>query len=218
MLAMTELRRWPVLVGGGLLNVSLGTYYAWSVYVPALEKEFGWTRTQTSLVATIDMVMLASMFLVAGFVQRRFGSQMNALIGGTLFSLGLFLASFTTSLPMLYLTWGVMLGAGLGFGYSAPIAAGSRWYPDHLGIVNGLAIGIFAAGSGICGPIAGLDDREHGLARHLPRARGRLLPVLHGGHLPPEGFRRPATRPRRPKPPPRAPSACRWSTSKPPRS
>lgn len=151
---MTELRRWPVLVGGGLLNVSLGTYYAWSVYVPSLEKEFGWTRTQTSLVATIDMVMLASMFLVAGFMQRRFGSQLNALIGGILFSLGLFLASYTTSLTMLYLTWGVLLGAGLGIGYSAPIAAGSRWYPDNLGIVNGLAIGIFAAGSGICGPIA----------------------------------------------------------------
>jgi len=152
---MTEHRRWPVLLGGGLLNVSLGTYYAWSVFVPALEREFGWTRTQTSLVATIDMVMLASMFLVAGFMQRRFGSRLNAFIGGLLFSLGLFLASWTTSLPTLYLTWGVTLGAGLGFGYSAPIAAGSRWFPDHLGIVNGLAIGIFAAGSGIFGPIAG---------------------------------------------------------------
>jgi len=61
--------RWPALVGGGLLNVALGTYYAWSVFVPALEREFGWTRTQTSLVATIDMVMLASMFMVAGLIQ-----------------------------------------------------------------------------------------------------------------------------------------------------
>src|SRR5258707_505004 len=57
--------RWPALVGGGLLNVALGTYYAWSVFVPALEREFHWTRTQTSLVATIDMVMLASSFLLA---------------------------------------------------------------------------------------------------------------------------------------------------------
>ena len=153
---MVTQKRWLVLVGGGLLNVALGSYYAWSVFVPALEKEFGWTRTQTSLVATIDMVMLASMFLVAGFMQRRFGSRLNAFIGGLLFSTGLFLASWTTSLPMLYLTWGVTLGAGLGFGYSAPIAAGSRWYPDHLGIVNGLAIGIFAAGSGIFGPVAGI--------------------------------------------------------------
>ena len=62
--------RWPALVGGGLLNIALGTYYAWSVYVPALEKEFGWTRTQTSFVATIDMVMLASSFLVAGLLQN----------------------------------------------------------------------------------------------------------------------------------------------------
>ena len=152
---MTQHRRWPVLVGGGLLNVALGTYYAWSVFVPSLEREFGWARTQTSLVATIDMVMLASTFLIAGFMQRRFGSQLNAFVGGLLFSSGLFLASWTTSLPVLYLTWGVTLGAGLGFGYSAPIAAGSRWFPDHLGLVNGLAIGIFAAGSGIFGPIAG---------------------------------------------------------------
>ncbi|HEY7289128.1 MAG TPA: OFA family MFS transporter [Vicinamibacterales bacterium] len=146
--------RWPVLVGGGLLNVALGTYYAWSVFVPPLEREFGWSRTQTSLVPTIDMVMLASMFVVAGFMQRKFGSRLNAFLGGLLFSVGLFLASWTTSLPMLYITWGVILGAGLGFGYSAPIAAGSAWFPDHLGIVNGLAIGIFAAGSGVFGPIA----------------------------------------------------------------
>src|SRR5260370_8041946 len=62
--------RWPALVGGGLLNVAIGTYYAWSVFVPALEKEFGWTRTQTSLVPTIDMVMLASNFLLAGFLHN----------------------------------------------------------------------------------------------------------------------------------------------------
>jgi OFA family oxalate/formate antiporter-like MFS transporter len=152
---MTHHRRWPVLVGGGLLNIALGTYYAWSVFVPSLEKEFGWSRTQTSLVATIDMVMLASMYLLAGFMERRFGSRLNAFVGGLLFCAGLFFASWTTSLSMLYATWGFILGAGLGFGYSAPIAVGSRWFPDHLGLVNGLAIAIFAAGSGVFGPVAG---------------------------------------------------------------
>src|SRR3954454_9999972 len=87
--------RWPVLVGGGLLNVALGTYYAWSVFVPALEREFGWSRTQTSLVPTIDMVMLASMFVVAGLLQNRLGPRTVATIGGMLFSLGLLLASWT---------------------------------------------------------------------------------------------------------------------------
>jgi OFA family oxalate/formate antiporter-like MFS transporter len=147
-------RRWPVLLGGGLLNVALGTYYAWSVFVPALEREFGWTRTQTSLVPTIDMVLLASTFLLAGVIQGRLGPRPIATIGGALFSSGLLLASWTQSLPMLYLTWGVMVGVGLGFGYLTPITVGSKWFPDHRGLVNGLAIGIFAAGSGIFGPIA----------------------------------------------------------------
>src|SRR3954454_13417962 len=151
----SDLPRWPALVGGGLLNVALGTYYAWSVFVPALEKEFGWTRTQTSTVATIDMVMLASSFLIAGMLQNRIGPRAVATIGGLLYSTGLFLASYTQSLTTLYLTWGVMVGIGLGFGYLAPITVGSKWFPNHRGLVNGLAIGIFAAGSGLFGPIAG---------------------------------------------------------------
>jgi len=147
--------RWPALVGGGLLNVAIGTYYAWSVFVPPLEKEFGWTRTQTSLVPTIDMVMLASNFLIAGFLQDRFGPRAIATFGGLMFSAGLFLASYTNSLPMLYLTWGLMVGIGLGFGYLPPISVGSKWFPHQRGLVNGLAVGIFAAGSGIFGPVAG---------------------------------------------------------------
>ncbi len=146
---------WPALVGGGLVNVALGTYYAWSVFVPALEREFGWNRAQTSLVPTIDMVMLASMFLVGGFILDRLGPRKVTALGGILYSSGLFLASFIHSLPMLYLTWGVIVGAGLGLGYLTPITVGSKWFPDHRGLVNGLAIGIFAAGSGIFGPIAG---------------------------------------------------------------
>ncbi len=137
------------------MNVALGTYYAWSVFVPALEREFGWNRTQTSLVPTIDMVTLSSMFVLAGFLQNRIGPRTVATIGGMMFSLGLFLASFTQSLPMLYLTWGLMIGTGIGFGYLVPITVGSKWFPQHRGLVNGLAIGIFAAGSGIFGPIAG---------------------------------------------------------------
>ncbi len=138
------------------MNVALGTYYAWSVFVPALEREFGWSRSQTSLVPTIDMVMVASMFLAAGFLQRRIGPRPIAAIGGALYVSGLLLASWTHSLPMLYLTWGVMVGAGIGFGYLVPITVGSKWFPHHRGLVNGLAIAIFAAGSGIFGPLAGM--------------------------------------------------------------
>jgi OFA family oxalate/formate antiporter-like MFS transporter len=190
--------RWPALVGGGLLNVALGTYYAWSVFVPALEKEFGWVRTQTSLVSTIDMVMLASMFMVAGFLQRRIGPRTVATIGSVLFCSGLFLGSFAHSLPMLYLTVGVMLGAGLGFGYLPPITVGSKWFPHNRGLVNGLAIGIFAAGSGIFGPIAGYLIAHIGWRATLQVLAGVFFVfTMVGSYLlkdPPPGYQAPAAK------------------------
>jgi OFA family oxalate/formate antiporter-like MFS transporter len=180
------------------MNVALGTYYAWSVYVPALEREFHWTRTQTSLVATIDMVMLASTFMIAGLLQDRLGPRRVATIGGLLFSSGLFLASWTTSLTWLYLTWGVMVGAGLGFGYLAPITVGSKWFPNHRGLVNGLAIGIFAAGSGIFGPIAGSLIERIGWRGTFQTFSGLFFVfTMVGAYLmkdPPAGYVAPASR------------------------
>src|SRR3954468_7296589 len=190
--------RWPVIVGGGLLNVALGTYYAWSVFVPALERELCCTRPQTSLVATIDMVMLAAMFMVAGLLQDRIGPRTVATIGGLLFSLGLFLASFTHSLGWLYATWGVMVGAGLGFGYLAPITVGSKWFPDHRGLVNGLAIGIFAAGSGIFGPVQSALVERIGWRGTFQFFAGLFfLFTMVGAYLmkdPPEGYVPPVSR------------------------
>jgi len=47
------MNRWRVVAGGVLMNLALGSLYAWSVFVAPLEKEFGWRRAQTSLVFTI---------------------------------------------------------------------------------------------------------------------------------------------------------------------
>lgn len=123
--------------------------------MPALEAEFHWTRTQTSLVSTINMVLLATMYNVAGTIIGRVGARTIAIIGGVLFSGGFMLASFAHSLPVMYLTAGVLVGLGLGFGYLPPLSVGFKWYPEARGLVSGLAVGIFAAGSGIVGPIAG---------------------------------------------------------------
>jgi OFA family oxalate/formate antiporter-like MFS transporter len=151
----TPFTRWHALAGGCALNIALGSYYAWSVFMPALEAEFHWTRTQTSLVSTINMVLLATMYNVAGTIIARVGSRAIAVIGGVCFSSGFLLASFAHSLPVMYLTAGVLVGLGLGFGYLVPLSVGFKWYPEARGLVSGLAVGIFAAGSGIVGPIAG---------------------------------------------------------------
>jgi OFA family oxalate/formate antiporter-like MFS transporter len=148
--------RWHALAGGCLFNIAIGSYYAWSVFVKPLQTEFPeWTRLQTTSIASVNMVMLAVLYNVAGTLIGRFGARNIALFGGLCFSSGMFLASFAHSLPMMYLTAGLLLGVGLGFGYLPPLYVGFKWYPESRGLVSGLAIGVFAAGSGIVGPLAG---------------------------------------------------------------
>src|SRR3974390_2504196 len=90
--------RWMPIVGGILMNLSLGTFYAVSAFLLPLEKEFGWTRAQTSWVPTIGIVMIASWYIVGGILNDRKGPRVVALIGGTFFSLGFLLASRINSL------------------------------------------------------------------------------------------------------------------------
>ena len=83
----TRLNRWWRVVGGLLMNIALGTLYAWSVFVAPLEKEFGWKRTETSNVFTIAVVVFALTFIVAGRLQDKFGPFWVSLTGAVLVSL-----------------------------------------------------------------------------------------------------------------------------------
>src|SRR5258706_3287045 len=118
--------RWHPVIGGVLMNLALGSLYAWSVFVAPLEKEFGWTRTQTSRTFTIAVVCFALTFIFAGRLQDRKGPRIPALLGSLLVSAGFFLTSFATSLTALYAFFGMIVGIGNGFGYSTPSPVGSK--------------------------------------------------------------------------------------------
>jgi len=151
---MTAPNRWLPVVGGVMMNMALGMFYGMSVFMLPLEKEFGWTRAQTSWVTTIGLALIAVWYVIAGFIQDRRGPRPVAVVGGLLFSLGFFLASYTRSLAVFYLTAGVIAGTGSGFGYVIPTSVGSKWFPDKRGLVIGLMVGGYGAGSGVFGPIA----------------------------------------------------------------
>src|SRR5262245_1538620 len=148
------MNRWRVVVGGVLMNLALGSLYAWSVFVLPLEQQFGWKRADTSLTYTIAVVTFALSFVAAGRLQDKKGTKICALIGTVLVSTGFFLTSMTTSLGFLYVAFGVIVGVGNGFGYATPIPVASKWFPDKRGLVVGLMVGGYGASSAIIGPLA----------------------------------------------------------------
>ena len=145
--------RWLPVVGGVSMNLALGSLYAWSVFVSPLEAEFGWSRTDVTWVFQIAIVTFALSFVLAGRIQDRLGPRIPAAIGGTLVGLGFILSSFTSSLTYLYVSFGLLVGTGLGFGYATPIPVGSKWFPDRRGLVVGLMVAGFGGGSAIFGPL-----------------------------------------------------------------
>ncbi len=150
----TGLNRWWRVVGGLMMNLALGTLYAWSVFVAPLEKEFHWKRAETSTIFTIAVVVFALTFIVAGRLQDKFGPFWISLTGAVLVSLGFFLCAYTSSLNYLFICFGVIGGLGNGFGYATPIPVMSKWFPDKRGLAVGLAVGGYGAGSAIFGPLS----------------------------------------------------------------
>jgi len=116
------MNRWLVVAGGVMMNMALGTVYALSAFLLPLEREFGWTRAQTSWVTTLNIFMISAWFIVGGRLNDRKGPRYAAAIGCLLYSLGFLLASRIDSLLGFYLTAGIIVGTGNGFGYVVPLA------------------------------------------------------------------------------------------------
>ena len=148
------INRWWRVVGGLSMNLALGTLYAWSVFVAPLEKEFHWTRSQTSTAFTIAVAVFALTFIFAGRLQDKWGPFWVSVTGGVLVSVGFFLCAYARSLTWLYVCFGVVGGLGNGFGYATPIPVMAKWFPDKRGLAVGLAVAGYGGGSAIFGPFA----------------------------------------------------------------
>jgi len=148
------MNRWLPVLGGVCMNLALGALYAWSVFVLPLEQEFGWSRAETSWTFTIAVLTFAASFIWAGRIQDVRGPRICAAIGGVLVGVGFVLSSFTTSLWQLYVMFGLVVGLGNGFGYATPVPVASKWFPDKRGLVVGIMVGGYGAGSAIFGPVA----------------------------------------------------------------
>src|SRR6267378_3082896 len=146
--------RWVIAIAGVFLQIALGAVYAWSVFRVPLAKQFGWSISEITLTFTISIFVLGFAAFFGGLWLNRKGPRIVALTGGTLYGLGVFLASFSQSLSWLYLSYGVIGGIGLGLGYIVPVAVLVKWFPDRRGLITGVAVGGFGAGALITAPVA----------------------------------------------------------------
>jgi len=147
--------RWGIAFAGVVLQVVLGSVYAWSVFRVPLTKQFHWTIPQVTLTFTISICVLGVAAFFGGLWLNRSGPRVVALTGAFLYGAGTLLASFSGDrLWWLYLSYGVIGGTGLGFAYIVPISVLVKWFPDRRGLITGIAVGGFGAGALVTAPVA----------------------------------------------------------------
>jgi OFA family oxalate/formate antiporter-like MFS transporter len=186
--------RWGIAVAAVVIQVALGAVYAWSVFRLPLAERFGWSIPQVTFVFTICIFVLGVAAFFGGLWLNRVGPRVVAVTGGLLYGLGVALASLADhNLWWLYLSFGVIGGIGLGFGYIVPVAVLVKWFPDRRGLITGVAVGGFGAGALITAPVAGWLIREVGVLHtffYLGTAY-LVMTVAAGSFMrnPPDGWR-----------------------------
>ena len=147
--------RWIIAAAGVVLQVALGAVYAWSVFRTPLVRGFGWSISEVTLTFTIAILTLGFAAFAGGLWMRAKGPRVVGMTGGVLYGLGVFLASFANhGLWVLYVTYGLIGGAGIGLAYIVPIATLVKWFPDRRGFITGVAVAGFGAGALVTAPIA----------------------------------------------------------------
>src|SRR5918997_1846820 len=130
------------------MQIALGAVYAWSVFREALTQQYGASvsAVNTTFSITIFTLWVAAFF--GGLWMGRLGPRIVALTAGVLYGAGVFLASFAgNSLFVLYLTYGLLSGVGIGLGYIVPVATLIKWFPDKRGFITGIAVAGFGGGA-----------------------------------------------------------------------
>ncbi|HMA65335.1 MAG TPA: OFA family MFS transporter, partial [Chitinispirillaceae bacterium] len=142
--------RWLIAIMGTLLQLCLGTVYAWSFFQKPLMTTYGWSNSQVAWVFSLAICFLGLAAAWGGINLPKYGPKKLAMLGGALFGVGYLIGAFALSiksLPLLYLGYGVIGGTGLGLGYVTPVATAAKWFPDKKGFITGMVVMGFGFGA-----------------------------------------------------------------------
>ena len=133
--------RTPHAIVAILMQFLVSLTYAYSVFRSPLAEAYGWSKAQTIAPYQCMLLMVSLGTVLGGVWQDRKGPRVVATVGGIIIAVGCLLASLVGDhLPMLVLTFGVVVGLGVGLVYVTPIANLIRWFPDKRGKVVGFAV------------------------------------------------------------------------------
>ncbi|WP_407434600.1 MFS transporter [Treponema sp.] len=150
-----------------LLHCSIGTVYCWSIFSQEIANYIGFSKSAVEWAFSFAIFFLGmSAAFLGSLVEKNI--HKSSLIATITFTLGMAgtgffiwyggqsLASGSPSklaLIGIYISYGLIMGIGLGSGYLSPVKTLMLWFKDKKGLATGLAVAGFGAAKAIASPI-----------------------------------------------------------------
>lgn len=138
-----------------LLHGSIGTVYCWTLVKDQIAEQVGSSKSSVEWAFSLAIFFLGMSAAFAGNVVEK-DIHKSSLIAAVCFSLGMAGTGFfiaQKSLIGIFLSYGVIMGIGLGFGYLSPVKTLMLWFKEQKGLATGLAVAGFGAAKVIASPI-----------------------------------------------------------------
>lgn len=139
--------RWLQLAVGIVCMIATANIqYAWTLFVPEIQKSFGWERASIQIAFTIFVLVQTWLAPIEGYFIDKFGPRMMVALGALFIGGAWVINSQATSLIGFYV--GAAIGGiGVGSIYATCINNALKWFPDRRGLAVGLTAGGYGAGS-----------------------------------------------------------------------
>lgn len=158
-----ENKGWIVTFAGLGINLALGILYTWSIFKASILESiesggpggFSWDTAAINDPYAVCCIVFAFSMILAGKCQDRLGPRLTAMLGGVLVGIGFIWISQTTAYVSWVVGFGILVGMGIGFGYSSATPPAIKWFPaNKTGLIAGLVVAGFGLASVYIAPLA----------------------------------------------------------------
>ena len=152
-----------------LIHCSIGTVYCWSTFKEAIANKIGMSTFAVGWAFSLAIFFLGMSAAFAGRMVEK-NIHKSSLIACICFTLGMIgtglFIQFTSGVLALigiFVSYGCIMGIGLGIGYLTPVKTLMLWFSDRKGLATGISIMGFGLAKAIATPIMELIQNNLGI-------------------------------------------------------
>lgn len=175
------IQRWIYVILAIIIMMCLGTVYSWSIFRLSIEETYNIRATESGLPYMTSLVFYSLFVFLTGKYINKYSPRLIISLGAFLVAVGWILSSYAPSIYLLTITYGGVIGAGVGIAYGAPMNVIAKWFPEKKGLAVGIVLIGFGLSPLVTAPLARNLLENYGVMKTffiLGISFGLIIPLL----------------------------------------